>query len=167
MKASFFTTLKFGEKFPTEIKTNTKALLTRTSYYEDFLMKYDSLSKDCKRKYSDLFTFLSVPFAFSEITENRREQIYSFDLYSFFEDNHSGDSITFKTPDKFNRLYKKMESLYGKPSRIEEASYHDSLFIREIGMPLVDCVGMQYNSITTECPVWGQGQMDKQHTYPN
>jgi hypothetical protein len=132
---SFFTSIKFGDQIPGELIACAKKAPSQSPYSIDLSLMYDSLNRDCKRKYSDLFTFLSVPFAFSEITANRKGQIYSVELHSFLDDNYPDDSITYASPGKFISIYKKLESLFGKPSRIEEPSHDDSLFIRDIGMP--------------------------------
>jgi len=133
---SFFTSIKFGGQIPADLTVCSRKTKIENPYYGVLRIGYDSLQRECKKKYADLFTFLSVPFSFSQLGTNKNGQILSVELYSFFND-HSGNAVTYKPPSNFIRINKKLESLYGKPTRIEEPTKTDSLFIKEKGMPLL------------------------------
>jgi hypothetical protein len=99
----FFTSIKFGDQLSNDLMVCLKKTKTEYSYYTGYRIKYDSLNQDYKKKYADLFTFLSVPFSFSQITANKKEQIYSVELYSFFND-YRNDSMAYNLPANFTGI---------------------------------------------------------------
>lgn len=131
---SFFKRLQFGKPLPKDFIacSNNKAL--QYSYYSHIQLEYDSLNKNCKKKYTDLFTFLSTPFKFVEVSTNRRGLFSGVDMFSFFNDDRK-DSTDYAPPANFTRIYNKLVSLYGKPTRTEEATYNDTVLIKDLGMP--------------------------------
>jgi hypothetical protein len=142
---SFFKSVRFGGPIPDELTNCSKAIKLKYSNYTHVQVMRDSLQQRCNKKYADLFHFLSVPFSFAQLDANNKGELFFVEMYSFFDDNRSGDSITYNPPPNFTRLYKKLESLYGKPNRTEVPTKADSLFIREKGMPLM--VAWECNNI--------------------
>ncbi len=130
----FFRSIQFGYQIPIDLFhcSNKK---NQNQYDTDLRIEYDSLNQDCKDRYSDLFTFLSMPFSFFQARTNRKGQIFLVDLYSFFDDNNHNELMTYDPPANFNDTYNQLTSLYGKPTRTEGATGTDSLFIKELGMP--------------------------------
>ena len=55
-------------------------------------------------------------------------------MYSFLDKKVAGSTITYNPPAEYTALYKKLQSLYGKPVAIEMPTQMDSLLIRERGM---------------------------------
>ena len=123
---SFFKSIKFGNQIPDEL-----FLCSKIQKNTLFRVEYDSLNQHCKKKYSDLFKFLTVPYSFLQISRTQKGKISSVGLYSFFDDNRGK---TYEPPANFINTYNKLISLHGKPTRIEEPTATDSLFIKELGM---------------------------------
>lgn len=119
-KASFFNSIKFGSKTP--------------EGFDRFRTGYDGLSQADKKKYSDAFRFMHLPFSFLQLGTNDQKQIYSVELYFFFENEPGKDSINYAPPTFFTKAYNKLVSWYGKPAHIREPGSQDSLFIKELGM---------------------------------
>jgi len=132
---SFFTSIKFGDQIPADLASCSKKSKIESPYYGILRTKYDSLTRECKKKYTDLFTFQSTSFSFSQVSTNKSGQILTVELYSFFNDNRTAKEINYGPPPDFIRIYRKLESLYGKPAIIQEPTKTDSLFIKEKGMP--------------------------------
>jgi len=132
---SFFTSIQFGNQIPDELFLCSKKQKLPSLYYTGFRLEFDSLNPNCKNRYSDLFSFLTIQYSFSQISINKKGQIFLVDLYSFFEDNHANNSTSYEPPVKFTDTYNKLISLYGKPTRTEGATGTDSLLIKDLGMP--------------------------------
>ena len=130
----FFSSIKFGDQIPGDLTDCSKKTKIEYQYHTDYRLQYDSLNQGCRKRYADLFTFLSIPFSFIQIDANKKGQVFYVELYSFFDDAHLHDSI-YTPPANFIEIYNKLVSLYGKPTGIEEATDRDSLFIKELGMP--------------------------------
>jgi len=132
---SFFRSIKFGDSIPPDLIACSQKTKVGNGY--SFLrIQYDSLDKSCKKKYADLFTFLSTPFSFSQISTNNSGQIMLVEFYSFFEDKRPDKPLTYELSPNFSKIYKKLQSLYGKPTTIKEPTKTDSLFLREKGIPV-------------------------------
>ena len=131
----FFKSIKFGDQVPDKLTACSKSPKLEYSSYIDYRLEYDSLNKDCRKRHSDIFEFLSIPFSFSEISTNKKGQIFQVELYSFFDDTHRKDSIISVPPANFVKIFNKLVALYGKPTEIKEATNSDSLFIKELGIP--------------------------------
>ena len=132
---SFFETIQFGNEIPDDLFLCSGKQKLPSLYYTGFRIEYDSLNPDCKKRYSDLFSFQTVRYSFSQIGINKGGQIFLVDLYSFFDANHANDSTTYEPPVEFTDTYNKLISMYGKPTRTEEATGTDSLLIKDLGMP--------------------------------
>ncbi|MEO5681588.1 MAG: hypothetical protein ABIQ88_03045 [Chitinophagaceae bacterium] len=104
--------------------------------HTNFRLQYDSLAPDEKKKYADLFAFFAAPFSFSEISESKKREIYLIQLFSFFDADNQFDSSTYKAPAKFTKLYEQLVSLFGNPTGTQQPSIHDSLFIKQLGLPV-------------------------------
>lgn len=134
-KASFFKSMKFGDKVPAGLFTNCQK--TKPGYGGGlYRIAYDSLSQNCRKEYAELFNFLFVPFSFLQLITNQKGEISSIELYSFFDDRRD-ESIIYKLPGNFTGLYDQLVSHYGKPTHVQQATGTDSLFIRDLGMPRV------------------------------
>ena len=131
----FFKSIKLGEQIPVDLTACSKKTKLEYSYYTDYRLEHSSFNQGCRKKYSDLFNFLSMPFDFSIISTTQKGKIFYVELYSFFDDNRHGDSINYMPPPNFIGIYNKLVLLYGKPTRIQEAKNQDSLFIKELGIP--------------------------------
>ena len=130
---SFFTSIRFGDPIsPALLLCANETNKGKASYYPFLRMKYDSLQQACRKKYADLFTFLSQPFSFSQISTNRKGQILSVEWYSFF-DEHKATDPSYSPLPNFVRLYEKLELLYGKPTQLELPTRMDSLLMKEKG----------------------------------
>ncbi len=145
---SFFLSVKHGNQIPEDLIACLKHAKPEHSYF--IRIEYDSLKASCKKRYADLFNFLSVPFSFSQIGANDKGQILSIQLYSFFDDNRK-DSLIYTPPVNYTGIYTKLLLLYGQPTRVEEASYTDSLFVKEMGMPRL--ATWECNNITLQLRV--------------
>ena len=143
---SFFTSIQFGNKIPDDLFLCSKKQNLPSLYYTGFRLEYDSLNPNCKNKYADLFSFLTIRYSFSQISLNKKGQIFLLDLYSFFDDNDTNDSTTYQPPVKFTETCNKLISLYGNPTRIEEANSTDSLLVKDLGMPKM--VAWECNNIS-------------------
>lgn len=132
---SFFTSITFGDRISPALAVCANQLNKDNAPYSSFLrIEYDSLQQACRKKYADLFTFLSVHFSFSQISTNPKGQILSVERYSFFNEHKATDSITGSPLTSFVSLYQKLESLYGKPTQFELPMKTDSLLMKEKGM---------------------------------
>lgn len=132
---SFFRSIKFGDSIPPDLIACSKKTKVANGY-SVLRIQYDSLDKSCKKKYADLFTFLSTPFSFSQISTNNNGQVLVVELYSFFNDDRSDKALIYDPSPNFIKISKKLESLFGKPTTIKEPTKTDSLFLREKGMPV-------------------------------
>ena len=108
-KAKFFQSIKFGEPVPAGL-----AACTNMENGKYFI--YDSLSPACKKKHADLFNFYSVSFGYVRISVNGKLGIYDVNLLTFMNPIDSASLANNKQPEKYNRIYNKMVSLYGKPT---------------------------------------------------
>lgn len=129
-KKSFFKSIKFGNPIPEDLFVCSK--VQKNAF---FRMDYNSTDGQCRNKYADLFGFLSNTYTFLQIGQNQKGQIYSVDLYSFFDDIRDDTSKQYDPPANFMNTYNHLISLYGMPTRIENANERDSLFIKESGIP--------------------------------
>jgi hypothetical protein len=132
--ALFFTSIKLGGKVNRELSDCSKNSKITYAYYTDYRLCYDSLDQVFRKKYADLFKFQSIHFSFSAFSTNKKGQISNVELYDFFEDIHGNDSIISRPPANFTKLFNKLVSLYGKPSKIEKSPDSDSLFIKDLGL---------------------------------
>jgi hypothetical protein len=133
-KSVFFKSIGIGNQIPADLLLCTKKTGPANRYYSGLRIQYDSLSLDCKKKYSDLFTFLLHRFSYTELATNQSGEFYTLQMYSFFESKHLGDSITYTPPATFVALYKKLKLLYGEPLMVKGPTGQDSLFIKESGI---------------------------------
>lgn len=132
---SFFKSIRFGEKIPPALAACTNKSNNGNASNISFLrIEYDSLQQACRKKYADLFTFHSESFSFSQISANQKGQILSVEYYSFFDENKATASTSDSPLPRFERLYKKLESLYGKPTMLALPTRTDSLLMKEKGM---------------------------------
>lgn len=131
---TFFNGIKLGGRVPGGLIDCSGGTLFQYPYYNDYRLDYDSLKQNCKKKYGDFFKFQNMQFSFSSISTNKKGKINNIELYTFFEDEHSNDSIISNPPGKFITLFNKLVSLYGKPTSIQNATGSDSLFIKELGI---------------------------------
>ena len=130
----FFTSIKLGGKVPVDFTDCSKNATIQYANYTDYRLEVDSLNKGCKEKYLDLFKFQSISFSNAEISANKKGQISQVELYYFFEDIHGNDSIISTAPDNFIKLFNKLVSLYGTPTKTEKSPERDALFIKNLGI---------------------------------
>jgi hypothetical protein len=131
---SFFKTIKFGEQIPESFIACSRGPKFESQYFTEFHFEYDSLSNFCKINYRSYFNFFSVPFKSSKIITNKKGQIVTVQLYSFFDDKSSADSMISKPPGSFTKIYNKLTSLYGSPTSVQKPTSLDSLLVKEIGL---------------------------------
>ncbi len=143
---SFFPSVKYGSPIPEDLIACRGKAKTGGNHF--IRIEYDSLNARCKKRYSDLFHFMSVPFSFLQITANEKEQILSVQLYSFFDDSQREGPLVHAPPTNFTEIYNTLNSLYGQPTNIEAATTSDSLFVKELGMP--HAVAWECNNITLQ-----------------
>jgi hypothetical protein len=77
---------------------------------------------------------------------NKKGLLYSVELYSFFDNSRATDPLIYHPPANFVKVRKELEALFGKPNNIKVPTRDDSLFIKELGMPLV--LDWECNDIT-------------------
>lgn len=131
---SFFTSIRFGDRISAAL-AGCANQPDNGNWSSSFLrLERDRLQPACRKKYADLFTFLSVPFSFSQISTNPKGQVLSVEWYSFYDENQATDPIGKGPLPRFVALYNKLESLYGKPTRLELPGKTDSLLMKERGM---------------------------------
>lgn len=133
---SFFKSIQFGKPLPKDIVACSNHPILHYSYYSNLYLVYDSLNKNCKKRYSDLFTFLSTPFKFVEVYTNRRGLFSGIDMFSFLNDDRK-DSTDYAPPANFTSIYNKLVPLYGKPTSTKDANHDDTVLIKDLGMPLL------------------------------
>ena len=143
---SFFPSVKFGGPIPGDLIACSGSDKTAGKHF--IRIEYDSLNTRCKKRYSDLFHFMTVPFSFSQISANDKRQILSVQLYSFFDDSQREGALAYSPPTNFTEIYNRLNSLYGQPAGIEKATTSDSLFVKELGMP--HAVTWECNNITLQ-----------------
>ena len=131
----FFSSVTLGSQVPGDLISCDQKSKLVYPFYVDYHFQHDNLSPQCRKKFADLFTFQSLTFCCSQITTNKKGQISSVGMWSFFEDNQRDDSINYQLPASFSMLYDKLVLLYGTPTEIKGATVSDSLFIRETAMP--------------------------------
>ena len=106
---STFSELKFGSKYP----SGPLAACAKTGNV--YQLDYDNLDENCKKKYTALFKFLSLPFSHLIIQTNKKGEIYSIELWTILNRSEWKDSAnTSPPPEKFAKLKKKLETSYGK-----------------------------------------------------
>lgn len=109
-----FSELKFGSKYP----NGTLAACAKTGNV--YRLDYDNLDENCKKKYSALFKFLSLPFSHLIIRTNKNNEIYSIELWTILNRSDWKDSAnTSPPPEKFAKLKKKLETSYGNATDME------------------------------------------------
>ena len=131
-KKVFFKSIRFGDHIPPGLVACNRPEKGLYGY-----MVYDSLSPGCKKKYSDIFNFLSMHLPMVRIATNDSGRIDYVELASFIDNEQYSDSINYDPPKKFTKIYKKLVSKFGTPTGIKEASYHDSVLIRYHGFPRI------------------------------
>ena len=137
--------MRLGTPIPTGLGACSKRPLT-TNSSASIRIEYDSLDRSCRTKYANDFKFLSIPFSFLQLGLNEKGLLYSVELYSFFDNSRATDSQIYHPPANFVNVRKELEALLGKPNNIEVPTRNDSLFIKELGMPLV--LDWECNDIT-------------------
>ena len=133
-KEAFFTSIKFGGQIPDKLTNCSKEKVVDLSTYILFRIAYDSLNMDCKKQYTDLFTYHKVRFTNAQIEGDKWGRITAVNRYSFLDNVVAGSAIAYNPPPQYTLLYNKFRSLYGKPVMVETPTKVDSLFIRERGM---------------------------------
>jgi len=128
--------MRFGTPIPKDLGACSKRPRTPNSY-ASLRIEYDSLDQSCRTKYANDFKFLSVPFSFLQLGLNKKGLLYSVELYSFFDNSRATDSLIYHPPVNFVKVRKELDALLGKPNSIKVPTRDDSLFIKELGMPLV------------------------------
>ncbi|MEP7375182.1 MAG: hypothetical protein ABI675_17415 [Chitinophagaceae bacterium] len=123
--------VKFGAKVPPDIFTDCASNSKLGNLY---YLDYDSLNKNCQKKYAGLFKFSSFKFPHVIITTNKKEEIFSVDYWSPLDDSAGKDSSRNSLPVKFTRIHDKIVSLYGKPSTIEDEKNADSILAKFYGL---------------------------------
>ena len=132
---SFFSSTRFGGQISPALADCAKRAHDTSQTNNIFLrIEYDSLKPACRKNYADLFTFHSVPFSFTQISANPKGEILSVEYYSFFRESQAKASSNDSPLPAFKKLYKKLESLYGKPTQISAPTAIDSLLMNEKGM---------------------------------
>ena len=133
-KEPFFTSIKFGGQIPDNLASCSKEKIVDLSTYKHLRIAYDSLKGTCKKLYADLFSYHKVRFLNTQIEADNKGRITTVNMYSFLDKKVAGSTITYNPPAEYTALYKKLQSLYGKPVAIEMPTQMDSLLIRERGM---------------------------------
>ena len=129
-RKQFFTSIKFGNKIPSALLNCSGSKAVSYAGSATLRIQFDSLTPACKKKYADLFTFQGLSFSFSQLSTNQEGQLMLAEMYSFFDDDRSDDSIIYSPPSNFIRLSAKLESLYGKPTYLQFPTKTDSLFFK-------------------------------------
>jgi hypothetical protein len=128
-KTVFFKSISFGKPIPEDLLSC--AMVPRNGM---FRAQYDSLTRQCQKKYADLFKFLDLQYSFVQIGTNQQHRISLVSLYSFFEEKRENRK---EPPSNFINTYRKLTALYGSPTREERPNTNDSLFAEDLGIPLL------------------------------
>ncbi len=100
---------------PEKLATCGQEKIVDLSTYRLLRIAYDSLNKNCKKQYADLFTYHKVRFSNTQIEGDNKGRITAVNMYSFLDAAVAGSAINYQPPAEFTALYKKLQSLYGEP----------------------------------------------------
>lgn len=132
---SFLNSIRFGDKIPPElIACKNQPHKSGNLYYSDLQINYNSLQIKCRKKYADLFQFLSQPFSISQINTNQIGQILSVEWYSFFDEYQETNTASDTPFLAYRKVYQQLESLFGKPTSLQLPTRFDSLLMKVKGI---------------------------------
>jgi hypothetical protein len=150
-KEQFFKSIGLGDKISINLIECLRPAKFEYSYYKDYRVSYDSLSEFCKKKYADIFKFQFIPFSYSSIRTNKKDQIIQIELYHFFGENIATDSAVIKEPEYFTKMLDELKLKYGDPTKVEEKESKDSPLVKEVGVLRV--ITWECNNIILELRV--------------
>lgn len=107
-----------GIKFGTQLDKNIKAIANRID--NDYYLEYDSLSREQKTKYENLFRFYFNHFEEICIGLDKSNNIYSINIWSKLDIIDSADINRGRLPHKLSSLINRSIELFGKVTKTEK-----------------------------------------------
>ncbi|MFT3746735.1 MAG: hypothetical protein QM768_00390 [Agriterribacter sp.] len=133
-RASFFKNIKYGNPVPEALIQCAGINDFTPGQPGQYLIEYDKLERNCKKKNAGLFDFMNTHFSFANIYTDDKGNVNIISLYTFFNDNRN-DAVILDLPDNFTHIYNKLTALYGNSILMSYPAQSDTLFIRDLGLP--------------------------------